>query len=131
MSEENVERLRALYADWAKGDFPGRQDIYAPDLTFEPGSPDQIGSVLTGDAIESHLRDFLGQWERFRIELQELTEFGDTILVTERQYGTGKASGVSTEQTFYAVWTFRDGLVTRVRWDTDRDEALKAAGLQE
>jgi hypothetical protein len=28
-----------------------------------------------------------------------------------------------------AVWTFRDGRVVEVRWEDDRDTALRAAGL--
>jgi hypothetical protein len=77
------------------------------------------------------MRKFLGQWEQFRVEPQEFAEFADIVLVTKRQYGTGKASGVTTEQTFYAAWTFLDGLVIRVRWDADRTNALEAAGLSE
>jgi ketosteroid isomerase-like protein len=130
MPSGNVEKLRALYEDWAKGDFRAA-DIFAPDFAFEPRSPDQAEGVLSGDAVGAHMREFLAQWERFRIEPQEFAEFDDVILVTERQYGTGKASGVRTEQTFFAAWTFRDGLVIRVLWEADRASALQAAGLSE
>jgi ketosteroid isomerase-like protein len=45
--------------------------------------------------------------------------------VAERQHGKGKSSGIELQMTFYAAWTFRDGLVTRVRWDSDRTRALE------
>jgi ketosteroid isomerase-like protein len=77
------------------------------------------------------MREFLAQWSEFRIDAEEFVEVGETILVTERQHGTGKSSGISTEATFYSVWTFRDGLVTRARWETERATALEAAGLSE
>jgi ketosteroid isomerase-like protein len=64
----------------------------------------------------------------FRIEAQEFVEVGEAVLVTERQYGKGQSSGIETEMTFYAAWTFRDGLVVRIRWETDRARALEAAG---
>jgi ketosteroid isomerase-like protein len=64
-------------------------------------------------------------------EAEQFAEFGDTVLVTERQRARGKSSGVETEGTFYAAWTFRDGLVVRAYWDASLANALKAAGLTE
>ncbi len=62
------------------------------------------------------MREFLAQWSDFRIEAEEIADHGEEVVVTERQRATGKASGVATEQTVYATWTFRDGEVIRVRW---------------
>lgn len=44
---------------------------------------------------------------------------------------TAKASRMELDQKFAFVWTVRKGLLTHVRVFTDRDEALKAAGLSE
>jgi len=52
---------------------------------------------------------------------------GETIFVREWQHGTGKSSGVETELTDYAAWTFRDAEVVRIRWETGRPSALEAA----
>jgi ketosteroid isomerase-like protein len=130
MSEGNVERLRDLYAQWATGNFRGGQELFASNATFEPRTPDQRGT-LRGDAFAIHLRDFLAQWSQFRIEAEQFAVFGDVVLVTERQHGIGKSSGIETEATFYAAWTFRDALAVRVCWDTSLIAALKAAGLSE
>jgi ketosteroid isomerase-like protein len=129
MSQENVERLRAVYAEWAKGTFRAGRELFAPDVAFEPMSDGR--AALGGDAIERYMREFLAQWSEFRIDAEEFVEFGETILVTERQHATGKSSGVETEMTAYCAWTFRDGLVVRARWETDRARALEAAGLRE
>ena len=128
--EGSIDRLRDIYAEWAKGNFRAGRDLFAPDLAFEPRSPDQ-NAVLAADDVEEHMRGFLAQWSEYRVEAQEFTEFGDTVLVTERQTGTGRSSGVEIDQVFYAAWTFRDGFVVSLRWDTDRDSALEAAGLSE
>jgi ketosteroid isomerase-like protein len=130
MSEENVERLRGLYAEWAKGNFHGGREHFAGDATFEPRTPDQR-ATLEGDDFRVHLREFLAQWSEFRIEAEQFAVFGDTVLVTERQHGIGKSSGVETDATFYAAWTFRDGLISRVCWDANLVAALEAAGLAE
>jgi Ketosteroid isomerase-related protein len=129
MSQENVERLRAVYAEWAKGNFRAGGELFAPDVTFEPMSDGR--EALGGDAIERYMREFLAQWNEFRVDTEEFVEVGQTILVTERQHARGKSSGVEIEMTAYCAWTFRDGLVVRVRWETDRARALEAAGLRE
>jgi ketosteroid isomerase-like protein len=136
MSEGNVERLRRLYAEWERGDFSGGRELFAPDVVFAPGSPGD--EPIRGlDNVAAHMREFLTQWRGFRVVARDFSEVrrsegGDeVVLVTERQYGTGTSSGVPTEQTFYAAWTFRNGLVTSVLWKPDREAALEAAGLRD
>lgn len=129
MSQENIDRLRGVYDAWAKGEFRAGSELLAPDIVFEPRSDG--GAALGSDAIQGHMREFLAQWREFRVEAERFEDFGDCVLVTERQYGVGRSSGVETKAIFYAVWTFRDGLVTRLRWDTERASAIAAAGLSE
>ncbi len=129
MSRENVERLRAVYSAWAEGNFRVVEGLYAPDVTFETMSDGR--QVLGRDEIEPYMRGFLAQWSDFRAEAEGFADFGETILVTERQRGMGRESGAPAESVFYVTWTFRDRLVTRVRWENDRAEALAAAGLAE
>jgi ketosteroid isomerase-like protein len=128
MSEENVEKLRPVYREWARGNLRAGRELFAPDVRYEAEAPGQ-GPVIGAEAIENQMREFLAQWSEFRIEAEAFEEFGDAVLVTERQHGVGKGSGVETEQTFYAVWVFRDGSVVGVRWDTSRKRAFEAAGL--
>jgi ketosteroid isomerase-like protein len=129
MPEENIERVRAVYAEWAKGNFRAGGELWAPDIAYQPMVDG--GEAMGRDAIERSMREFLAQWNEFRIEATDLVAVGETILVTERQRGTGKRSGIEIDQTSYAAWTFRDGLVVSVRWDIDRASALEGAGIQE
>jgi ketosteroid isomerase-like protein len=129
MSQENVERLRAVYAEWADGNFRAGGDLLAEDVVFEPMADGR--SVFVGrEAVEQQMREFLAQLKEYRVEAQEIEEIGETVLVSERQHGIGKSSGAEVEMTCFAAWTFRDGLVTRIRWDPDRAAALEAAGLR-
>ena len=47
-----------------------------------------------------------------------------------RVCGTGKESGIAVEARIAHLFTFKDGLVVRVESYEDRDEALRAAGLE-
>ena len=127
MSEENVERLRELYAEMARGNFRGSQRLFSRDFVFEPMS-DGRQAYYGFDAFADQMRDFRAQWKDFQIEALEFEDLGDAVMVTERQSGTGRTSGIEAEMTFYAVWTFRDGIIVRGRWDADRAGALGAAG---
>jgi ketosteroid isomerase-like protein len=129
--EENIERLRAVYAEWAKGNLRAGEELFAEDVAYTPQTPDETATLVGPDAIEDYLRRFLSQWDEFRMDAEDFTDLGEAVLVTERQHAIGKSSRVETEQTFYSVWTFRDGLVVSVRWDPDRARALEAAGISE
>ena len=129
MSRENVERIRELYSAFARGDFRAATDLLAPDVVYEPMAEGR--EAFQGvEAFGASFREFLAQWSEFRTEALEIEDLGDVVLVTERQRGTGRASGIETEMTFFSTWTFRDGRVVRARWDADRASALEAAGRQ-
>jgi ketosteroid isomerase-like protein len=130
MSQENVEKLRPVYREWARGNLRAGPEIFASDVRYDAIAPGQ-GPVIGTEAIEKQMREFLAEWSEFRIEAESFEEFGDAVLVTERQHGIGKGSGVETEATFYATWVFRDGNVVSARWDSSRKRALEAAGVSE
>jgi ketosteroid isomerase-like protein len=118
MSKQDVERIEAVYREWAAGNFRAGGELFAPEVSFEAIADGR--RAIGREAIADFMREFLAQWSDFRIEAEEIEERGDSIVVTERQKGTGKASGIALEQTDYAIWTFSDRRVVRVRWTFDR-----------
>jgi ketosteroid isomerase-like protein len=69
--------------------------------------------------------------EDFRIELEEVIDFGDRLLTPGRFMGHGSASGAPFTQPVFQVFTLRRGLVIRQEDFADRERALEAVGLQE
>jgi ketosteroid isomerase-like protein len=126
MGDANLERLKAVYAELAKGNMRAGAELFSPDVSYEPMAEGY--EALHRADIEPYMREFLEQWDDFQIEAVKFEQVGETILVTERQRGTGKSSGIDIDQTDYAAWTFRDGLVTKARWRMNRDDALDAQG---
>ena len=105
-----MEKLRPVYREWARGNLRAGRELFARTLVRSRSPrarPGDRPEVIEPDARVPR------RVERFRIEAEAFEEFGDAVLVTERQYGSGKGSGVETEQTIYAVWVFRDGSVRR------------------
>jgi ketosteroid isomerase-like protein len=68
----------------------------------------------------------------FRTVADEFIDMGDQVLVLTEFRGRGKTSGVSVDAMHQraALFTVRDGKVVAVTTYTDRDEALRAAGLR-
>jgi ketosteroid isomerase-like protein len=63
------------------------------------------------------------------LELEEVIDLGDRLFTAGRIIGHGDSSQAFVDQRNFQVATLRHGLVIRQEDFTDRDEALKAAGL--
>ena len=82
------------------------------------------------DGFRKFWDDYLSVWEEVEFIIDEIIDAGGQIVVFLRQRALGKVSGVRGEFSPYAqIATISDGLVTRLAFYSDRDEALAAAGL--
>jgi ketosteroid isomerase-like protein len=134
MSQENVEIVRGIYAEWEKGNFQAALPILDREITFEVWMPDSNEMVVRHglNRLEGFMRDWFGQWEDYRLIGDEFRSAGtDHVFVGGRQAGTGRRSGVEVDSPGFTVWTFRAGKVVRLLAHYDRDSALEAAGLRE
>ncbi len=132
MSQENVDALRPVYVEWAKGNFTPQFDVYAPDMDWgfssewpESGLESEIGGK------SGRLREFLRPWEGWRCEAEEYVDAGDHVVVFCRFRGTGKESGVEVDTQGAHVWSMRDGRAARLEIFSSRQRALESVGLTE
>ena len=131
MSQENVELVRTVFGDWARGDFRAASDLFAEDFEWKQ-SPDAVepGSHR-GASIRSALRQLFEIYENYRIEAEEYIDAGDGIVVVGRARGTARGSGMELDQGVFFVWRARNGKLASLEAFRDRGEALEAVGLQE
>jgi ketosteroid isomerase-like protein len=128
MSEENVEAVRAIYAEWAHGNLGAGLTLYDPDLVFM--APDE-GRVTGIQEAQTWMRRWLEAWDNFTITAREVIPAGDSVFVAVQEHGVGKESGIPMERSYFAVWTFRGPSVIRLEQMWDRAAALEAIGLSE
>ena len=93
--------------------------------------PDLRGVNRGHEAYRRVWEAMIETMEDFRIELDDVIDFGDRLLNTGRFMGHGSASGAPVSQTLFQVFTLRRGFVIRQDEFVDRDKALEAAGLSE
>ena len=133
-SEEraNVEALRPIYAEWSRGDWRGRPEIYADDMEW--GYSDEFPGIagVYKDPAERNrrLREWLSPWEDWRCEAEDYVASGEFVVALCRYRGRGKDSGVSVDSEGAHVWQLRDGRVIRLEVFSSRERALAAAGIR-
>ena len=134
MSRENVEKLRAAYEAFSRGDFDGFLRYVDPDVVLNPGvtAPDAQAQYLGRQALrEFFVTIAAGPWEAVIVEPQEMIETEDgRVLCVERWRFQGR-DGLELERKLSSLFTFREGLIVRIDGFTDRAEALEAVGLRE
>jgi ketosteroid isomerase-like protein len=134
MSQENVERLRAVFEDFIAGRRNFGEGLLDVDVDWDASGFDilDIGGVYRGpDAVREFWRDWLSAWETVQFEY-ELLDAGDRVVALIDQRMRGRATGIEVPFGKYAqVYTFRDGLVVHWKFFTSQSEALKAVGLEE
>lgn len=133
VSAENVEALRRLYAEMARGNFWPVGEILDPEIVWE-WAPSLSG--LTGVAayhgiggVEAATLDFLKVWDRFSQEAEEIIDAGDNVLVITRTRARLEGSEQELEGRAAELWTFRGGKAVRFRGFDSVAEARAAAGL--
>jgi ketosteroid isomerase-like protein len=132
MSQENVDRLRALLQAWNPGD---EVDIALldPAVVYEDTIlPDHVGETYRGyEGVVRATERWLEAYEKVTLELERVFDAGDRIVCIHRARSRARHTGIESELRFAYVWRFRDGRVIHFRSCRDPQEALEAAGLRE
>jgi hypothetical protein len=134
MSETNQELLRALFADWERGDFFKHTDWAHPEIecVMADGPAPGSGNGLAGMATV--FRDVIAPFEDFRVTVEEYREIDERrVLAFVKFSGRGKTSGLEIAQmdsNNACVLDIDGGTVRRLTldWDRQRISADLASG---
>jgi ketosteroid isomerase-like protein len=130
MSQENVERLKAVYASWARGDFSASLPLFAEGIVLIVDAEIPDGGTSVGvDGVRDYMSRFLDPWDSLSISGEAFDEAGDRVLVSVRQSGIGRSSGVPVELRYFQLWTFGGDRVIRLEVIFSERRARQAAGL--
>ena len=134
MSQENVERVRAVFEDFLAGDREFGAGLLDPGIEWESSElpiPDISGIYRGIESVRQFWRQWLTAWEAVQFRY-ELVDAGDSVVVLVDQRMRGRFTGIEVPFGSYAhVYTFRGGLVVYWKAYMDPSQALEAVGLSE
>jgi ketosteroid isomerase-like protein len=115
MSQENVRVVQSFYDAWARDEFPGPLELMDPNIEYvnpagavEPGT--RRGLAAFSRAVDKVLVE---GWESWEMDPERFRAVGDQVAVVVRYRARGQGSGIEIEGRYSALWTLRNGKVTR------------------
>jgi ketosteroid isomerase-like protein len=129
MSAEHVAIVRRFVDAFNERDldpvFPDlAADIVLDEWREAPGARSYRGP----DAVRAGIESWFEAWEWMRVAIAEIVDVDERVLVTLNQLAKGRGSGVEVEITSHNVYTFEDGLVSRIQLFIEREPAIEAFG---
>jgi ketosteroid isomerase-like protein len=130
--DERLEVVQRVYRTFNKGEFD--MSVVQPNVCVIQAS-EILGTAGEFHGHEGARRMWNELQEAFdpvSFEPEKHDELDDgRLLVRCRWTGTGTASGVEVEAAVWHLWSFRDGLVSRLEVYPSKREALEAAAASQ
>ena len=132
MSRENVEIVRRMYDAFHGRDVEGALGHFHPDVEVDASKarPD-IGIGRGHEDVNALVASWIGAWDHWREEIEEIRDLGSRVLVLSVQRGRGKGSGAEVEARYAVLYELDGGRITSLRMYRNAAEALEAAGSDE
>jgi ketosteroid isomerase-like protein len=130
MSQKNVDIVRRQIDAYRSGDYEAALAPFHPEVVCDVTVRPEGRMYLGREGLAEAIRVWVGTWDDWKWEIEELIDAGDSVLIVVRESGRGKGSGVNVVQQTFWVFTLRDRQIVHATVLVDRDEALEAAGLQ-
>ena len=130
MSQENVEIVRAVFEQFAQGNFSSLANV-ADNFEWVTSSEVPDPGTYRGEAGQRWITEFVESTEGHTIEATEIIDAGDKVFSAIVQRGHPRGSRSVVEGHWWVVLTLREGVVVRGEGFTERAQALEAAGLSE
>ena len=133
MSKENVGLVSSVYDAFAKGDVP--TVLAAMDQAIEWNEAENfpyadrnpyIGPTAILEGVFARLG---GEWEYFKLGLEEILDAGDTVVSRGRYDALYKKTGAKISAQFVHVWKLRNGKILKFQQYTDTLQVAKAIGV--
>ena len=129
MSQENIELVQATVEHFAETGEPVWDTLHE-DVEVHDHDILDAGEYRGHAGFGRWLEDWAAAWLEFSTEPEEFLDVGDRVVMVFRMKATGRTSGVAVERQDAMVFEVRNGKTVRLDYYNDREEALKAVGLE-
>ena len=132
MSAGHVERVRAALEAFNRRDGAAFDALLASDAEIVPvrAAVERV-SYQGADAGSQYCAAVDERWENARWEVEDIRYDGDWVLALGHIRGRGRDSGAAFDARAGWVAHLDEGLIARFQTFSDREQALKAVGLED
>ena len=129
MSQENVEVMRRVLAEWNRGERDFSWSCH-PDVVFLPIRAATEGAYTGIEGMERFAADTEETFDKFELHC-ELLDVGEQVIVWGKVHVRARQSGIETDIPMGGIIEFRTGKI--VRWEDvgSKEKALADLGLAE
>jgi ketosteroid isomerase-like protein len=131
MSQENVVVVRRMYEAFHSGDAEGALAHFDPDVVIDATMRVDAGIGRGREELYAIVGRWLGAFDEWREEIEEMRDLGSQVCVVSTQHGRGKGSGIEAKTRYAVLYEVRGNRITRMTLYSDPAEALEAVGLAE
>lgn len=129
----NLDRVKAIYEAFAKGDIPSVLGVLSTDIEWTEAEGFPYGGTYRGPkaVLEGVFMRLGTEWIGFAAVPAEFVDGGDAVVALGKYSGTYKATNKSFQAEFAHVWKFREGKAVRFVQYVDTllvHRAVSAAG---
>ena len=131
MSEENVEVVRQMYTAFHAGDAEAALAYFDPEVEVDASIRVDSGIVRGRDELFAMVARWVGAWDEWREQIEEVRDLGNQVLVVSVQHGRGKEGDIEVATRYAVLYRIHGGKIVRMSIYSEAAEALEAAGLEE
>jgi ketosteroid isomerase-like protein len=131
MAHENVGLIQRMYEAFYRGDTEGALAYFDPDVEVDASIRVDEGIGHGRDAVYAMVARWVGAWDEWREEIEEIRDLGGKVLVVSTQRGRAKGSGIEVETRYAVLYELHGATITRMALYSEPEKALEAARLRE
>jgi ketosteroid isomerase-like protein len=132
-SSPNEALVRDLLARWNEGDREALLEVLGPETELHSRLGSLRGAPYRGvEGFREWFTDIDEQFSSFRVSMEEIREIGEDLVFASGQIDfRGRSSDLPWRQETGWVIHIHDGRLLRMEIFDHRDDALRAAGVEE
>ena len=132
MESEQLQRLRASFGAWNRGDTEETLRFTREDVIWKTAHqlPD-LDPVYEGkEDVRRFFRDFSEPWEEISITLERIIDERDAQLLVVVRFAAHGREGIEVDMPFFQIYRFDDqAMLKEFHSFVDEAEARRAAGV--
>jgi ketosteroid isomerase-like protein len=127
MSERNVELVRRMYEAFYGGDVEGALAHFDRDVIVDASVRVDEGIGHGRDAVRAMVARWVGAWEEWHEDIEEMRDLGNQVLVVSKQHGRAKGSALEVEARYAVLYEIAGERIIRMTLYAEPAMALEAA----